>query len=313
MTKIKNQMDSDADFLNSKLPEGLLSENAQKANKYIVDGNKNFEAKNYESAIQNYETALPLLDPLKKQHAKFVSQLGLSYQKLSGDSASTMAAIKYLNKSMELDPKMDFMVPVSLYVAYESMQDFSNAKKSLDNVLDNFSLNQKQKDLINEWKSVLVRDEAQIVAGAYLKDKPEKVTINNLGAEINCKEGDYFPSVTADESMLLFTSRRAGSTGGLNSEGEYDEDLWYCTKKADGKWDTPKNFGPPVNIANNNGIASFTGDGQYVVCARCNESDGVGSCDLYGTTLTGNTWGTPKNLGSTINSKEWDAQVSISA
>ncbi|MDP2386952.1 MAG: OmpA family protein [Bacteroidota bacterium] len=313
MTKIKNQMDADADFLNSKLPPGMLSEAEQKANKFIADGNKRFDAKDYASSIQNYETALSMLDPLKKQHAKFVSQLGLSYQKNSSDSASIVASIKYLKKSMELDPKLDFMVPVSLYVAYESIQDFTNAKKSLDNVLDNFSLNQKQKDLINEWKSILVRDEAQITAGTYLKDKPEKVTINNLGPEINGKEGDYFPSVTADESMLLFTSRRAGSTGGLNSEGEYDEDLWYCLKKTDGTWDTPKNFGSPVNIANNNGIASFTGDGQYVVCARCNESDGVGSCDLYGTTLTGNTWGTPKNLGSVINSKEWDAQVSISA
>lgn len=313
MSKIKNQMNADAELLNSKLPNGVLSENEQKAKNFIADGNKRFDAKDYSSAIQNYEMAIGLIEPLKKHHAKFVSQLGLSYQKNANDSASNMASIKYLNKSMELDPKLDFMVPVNLYVAYDNMQDFPNAIKSLDNVLNNFSLNQKQKDLINEWKALVVRDQSQITPSAYLKEKPVKVTINNLGPEINCKEGDYFPSVTADESMLLFTSRRAGSTGGLNSEGEYDEDLWYCNKKADGTWDTPKNFGPPVNIKNNNGIASFTGDGQYVVCARCNESDGVGSCDLYGTTLTGNTWGTPKNLGSVINSKEWDAQVSISA
>jgi len=312
MGKIKNQMDADADFLNSKLPAGYLSEDEQKANKFITDGNKNYDNKNYDMAIQNYEEAVKLLNPLKKQHAKFLYQLGLSYQEIPTDEANTQA-IKHLNKSIELDPKMDLMVPASLYFAYKSVNDFTNAKKNLDLITTNYSLNSKQSDLIKDWRNKLLIDEEQITAGKYLKDKPEKVTINNLGAEINGKEGDYFPSVTADESMLLFTSRRSGSTGGLNAEGEYDEDLWYCLKKADGNWDIPKNFGPPVNIKNNNGIASFTGDGQYVVCARCNELDGVGSCDLYGTTLLGNTWNEPKNLGKVINSKEWDAQVSISA
>lgn len=49
-----------------------------------------------------------------------------------------------------------------------------------------------------------------------------------------------------------------------------------------------------------------------MVCGRCNEQDGYGSCDIYGATLKGSTWGTPMNLGNKINSKSWDAQVSIS-
>ena len=55
--------------------------------------------------------------------------------------------------------------------------------------------------------------------------------------------------------MLLFTSRRAGSTGGMDKDGKYDEDLWYCDKDTStGKWSAPKNFGKPVNTKNNNGI-----------------------------------------------------------
>jgi outer membrane protein OmpA-like peptidoglycan-associated protein/tetratricopeptide (TPR) repeat protein len=309
MNKIKAQMDADAAMLNEKLPEGLLSPEERIANKYMQESNVKFEAKNYADAIPGYETALSNLKTYRKSNAKLFFRLGYSYINQDGDSAA-MNGIKYLNKALELDPKIDYLAPLGLYLAYRSLNDYESAIKWLDYTGNNFEV---KKEVIKEWRDECVLDLEQTKAGAYLKTKPENVVIKNLGAEINGKEGDYFPSVTADESMLLFTSRRAGSTGGLGTDGKYDEDLWYCKKKENGDWDAPKNFGTPVNIKNNNGIASFTGDGQYVVCARCNEADGVGSCDLYGATLIGNTWNEPKNLGKVINSAEWDAQVSISA
>jgi len=312
MRKIKKKMDKDAQFLNSKLPDGLLSENEIAANKHIVEGDNNYALKKYDAAINNYLKGLQTLQGTQKKHAQFIHKLGLSYMYSSQDSSADKG-IKYLKQSLDLDAKVDFMAPVGLYILYKEKIDYTNAIKYLDYTLNNFSLNTQQTSLIKEWKSNMLIEEKQIKAGAELKNKPENVTINNLGAYINGKEGDYFPSVTADESMLLFTSRRAGSTGGKDADGIYDEDLWFSLKKEDGTWDTPKNFGSPVNTKNNNGIASFTGDGQYVVCGRCGETDGYGNCDIYGTTLTGNTWGTPVNLGSVINSSEWDAQVSISA
>ena len=113
--------------------------------------------------------------------------------------------------------------------------------------------------------------------------------------------------------MLLFTSTRNGSTGGLLTTGKNDEDLWYATALNDSTWSDSKNFGNPVNTPNNNGIASFTGDGQFVVCGRCGEKDGYGSCDIYYSVLNGQAWSEPKNIGSVINSSVWDAHACISA
>lgn len=48
--------------------------------------------------------------------------------------------------------------------------------------------------------------------GTY--EPTQKYFVKNLGAGINSEESDYFPSITADESMLLFTSIRDGSLGG---------------------------------------------------------------------------------------------------
>ena len=312
MKKVKNKMEKDADFLNARLPVGMMSENDILTRQDILDGNRNYENKAYNAAIKNYTSALNKLNPIEKKHALFIYKLGSSYVYTENDGGLEKG-IQYIKQALALDPKVDYMATVDLYLAYKALGDYTNAMQYLNYTLDNFNLNQKQRDLLTEWKTKLQIEEKQLVPGRELKNKPENVTINNLGPEINGKDGDYFPSITADESTLLFTSRRPGSLGGLGNDGKYDEDIWCSVKKTDGTWDAPKNFGPVVNIKNNNGVASFTGDGQYVVCVRCNESDGMGSCDLYGTTLIGNTWGVPKNLGTKVNSKEWDSQVSISA
>ena len=310
MEKIRKEMANDTAELNEKLPKGILEEDEVEAKTYVQLGDVYYTAKNYTLSASNYLTAYSTLKNFKKKDAQFIYKLGMSYVN-DGKDSSEIKGIKYLTKALELDPLVDFMAPVGMYLAYKSLGDFDNAVKWLDYTLDKFSLNTAQKELIIKWKKQTIANKEQLQAGALLKLTPEKVEVVNLGSKINGMEADYFPSVTADESMLLFTSTRVGSTGGKNKEGVNDEDLWYSLKTVDGKWSAPQNFGTPVNTKNNNGIASFTGDGQFVVCGRCNEPDGYGSCDIYGATLTGNTWNTPINLGAVINSKSWDAQVSI--
>jgi outer membrane protein OmpA-like peptidoglycan-associated protein/tetratricopeptide (TPR) repeat protein len=312
MGEIRKQIENDVAELNEKLPKGLLEEDEVQAKVYVQLGDIFYEAKNYNLAISNYSTAFTTLKNFKKQDAQFIYKLGMSYVN-DGKDSSEAKGIKYLKKAIEIDSLVDFMAPVGLYLAYKSLGEFDTAVEWLNFTLEKFSLKTGQKDLLNKWKKQMLSNKEQLKAGEALKLTPEKVEVNNIGAGINGVEADYFPSVTADESMLLFTSTRVGSIGGKNKEGAYDEDLWYSMKTEDGKWSRPLNFGTPVNTKNNNGIASFTGDGQFVVCGRCNEPDGYGSCDIYGATLTGNTWNTPINLGSVINSKSWDAQVSIAA
>jgi outer membrane protein OmpA-like peptidoglycan-associated protein/Tol biopolymer transport system component len=204
------------------------------------------------------------------------------------------------------------MVPAMLFYMYKSEQKYDNASEWLKKALVHNGCNQKVKDLLNEWNDEMLVTKKQTEEGEALISKPVSVTITNLGNTINTIYDEYFPSLTADESTFIFTSRREGSTGVKDSEGEYDEDLWYCEKGTDGNWGSPKNMGKPVNIENNNAVASFTGDGQYVVCTRCNEDDGYGSCDNYFSTLKGKEWSKPKNMGSLVNSKEWDSQACIS-
>lgn len=310
--KLKSQIGEDAEALNKLLPVGILDDNEINLRSFVSKANAFYDKKNYSNAILNYLNAIEYMNPPKVKDAIVFYKLGMSYIN-EGKDSSELNGIYYLKKSLELNPTVDFMAPVGLYLAYKSLGDGENELKWLDYTLNKFVLSGIQQELLSKWKAQSIKSNEQTKAGKKLMLNPENVIVSNLGSRINGKESDYFPSVTADESMLLFTSNREGSIGGISNQGFYDEDLWYCLKTKEGKWSEPTNFGAPVNTKKNNGIASFTGDGQYVVSGRCNEVGGLGNCDIYGAVLNGNTWNTPVNLGASINSKAWDAQVSISA
>ena len=48
-----------------------------------------------------------------------------------------------------------------------------------------------------------------------MMDDPVDVKIENIGSLINTEYPEYVPVVSADESVLIFTSRRKGGTGGM--------------------------------------------------------------------------------------------------
>jgi outer membrane protein OmpA-like peptidoglycan-associated protein len=68
----------------------------------------------------------------------------------------------------------------------------------------------------------------------------------------------------------------------------------------------------PINSINNEGAASFSADGQMMVYTACGREEGIGSCDLYSSTLEGNQWTKPVNMGNVVNSDKWDSQPTIS-
>jgi hypothetical protein len=81
--------------------------------------------------------------------------------------------------------------------------------------------------------------------------KPVKVRIENLGPEINSPYTDYGPIISADEDVLMLTSRRPGTTSGPEGDkDEYIDEYWediYQSFSFGNKWTKAKNIGPPVN------------------------------------------------------------------
>lgn len=84
--------------------------------------------------------------------------------------------------------------------------------------------------------------------------------------------------------------------------------------KADFTFETPTNLGPMVNSSANDTCATIPTDGLSLYFSS-NRAGGHGGWDLWVTTrpTTADPWGTPTNLGSIVNSSQWELTLDISA
>jgi outer membrane protein OmpA-like peptidoglycan-associated protein/predicted negative regulator of RcsB-dependent stress response len=151
------------------------------------------------------------------------------------------------------------------------------------------------------------RSAERLLASAQFAAKAVKnpVAFNPLpvGDSINTKWNEYFPSLTADGEVLIFTRR----------DLENDENF-YRSELHKGVWTRPEPLAG-VNTPDNEGAQAISPDGSWLIFTGCNrEGDGSqGACDLYWSQLRKNGWTKPVPFSSIINSPDWDAQPTIGA
>jgi outer membrane protein OmpA-like peptidoglycan-associated protein/tetratricopeptide (TPR) repeat protein len=124
---------------------------------------------------------------------------------------------------------------------------------------------------------------------------------HNLGDHINSKDPEYFPSLTIDNQTLIFTRRVNGK----------NEDF-FISQRDSLQWQSATNMGEPVNSAFNEGAQQISQDGEMLVFTGCEFPEGKGSCDIYYSIKTKDGWETPKNIGATVNTRDWESQPSLS-
>jgi outer membrane protein OmpA-like peptidoglycan-associated protein/tetratricopeptide (TPR) repeat protein len=150
------------------------------------------------------------------------------------------------------------------------------------------------------------REIQMCLTGKDLVANPVKLVVTNLGDSINSAYPDYSPVVTADESEIIFTSRRAGQKDGT---GQYFENIYMAYNK-NGQWGQAFNIGPPINNAGQHeATVGISPDGQTIFIYKDDNGDG----NIYTTHLNGTMWSTPEKLNDNIDSKYWEPSASISA
>ncbi len=145
-------------------------------------------------------------------------------------------------------------------------------------------------------------------AQEFTKDTA-KVLIVNIGDSINTPYPDYCPVISADESTLIFSSRRNGSTGGneVTDQGLYLEDIYVSHKNTDGTWSLAKSIGSTINTGDNESNIAISPDGQTLFVSK-----DVNNGDIYFSKLDGNLWSGLTPISSNINSPFIESNGSIS-
>ena len=163
-----------------------------------------------------------------------------------------------------------------------------------------------EKEVNNEEINRLI--EKTKYAEAAILDK-RNVLIQNVGPTINTEYQEYVPLISADETMLLFTSRRPGSTGDLLDPNDMPFEDIYVSKKENNSWTPPKPLRKGLNTATNDACVGLSADGQILFIFKT--SDDLISGDLYESRMGLIDWEDPIKLGSDINSDYIESSACI--
>jgi Concanavalin A-like lectin/glucanases superfamily/WD40-like Beta Propeller Repeat len=131
----------------------------------------------------------------------------------------------------------------------------------------------------------------------------------SLEAPVNTPDWNLLPHISSDELTLYFSSSRPGSLGA--------SDIWVTTRPTkEDCWAEPENLGAPVNTPDYEWSPYITTDGLELYF-HSNRPGGYGWMDLWvvrretSEQVPEGYWGTPRNLGPTVNSAYLDGQPYI--
>jgi outer membrane protein OmpA-like peptidoglycan-associated protein/tetratricopeptide (TPR) repeat protein len=219
-------------------------------------------------------------------------------------------AEKFFNRVYRQNPNYRFDLEYWIGRSYQYGLQFDKAldfyqryKSRLQKTSTNYSGDDKI-----EMKEVERRME-ECNNGKEFVANPKSFSIINLGSEINSEYDDYGPVVNADESEIIFTTRRR--EGNINENVADDnkpfEDI-FVSKKVNGKWEQATNIGTTINTRYNNSNLTLSPSGNMLFIYN----DGVGDGDIFfSERKSDGTWTSPKPLPGTINSPYHESSVSI--
>ena len=214
--------------------------------------------------------------------------------------------IRAYKKSEEHFLKSSSAISLELFRYKASLAHINMKFKKALNYYNAYKLISGDKDISNEEINRLVQKTKY--AELAVKDI-RNVMVQNVGTTINTEHQEYVPLISADEKMMLFTSRRPGSTGGkLDPNGMPFEDI-YISTKINNSWQTPMALNKGINTEGNDACVGLSADGQILFLFK--PSEDLSSGDIYESRMGLDDWETPTKLGSNINSEYNETSATI--
>lgn len=208
------------------------------------------------------------------------------------------AAIQAYRKSIPLAPRFSFPMYYRLAVAEHSMGYYSDALKHIRKYLSSKKISEPYRK-----KALALKSSCEFSISAV--KNPVSFNPENLGPNVNSDADEYLPALSADGSTLIFTRSS-------NQDGSRNEDFYLSYHDTD-DWTFAESIGEPINTAQNEGAQCITADGKTLYFTACSRSDSYGRCDLYTSEFVDGYWSQPVNLGSNVNTENWESQPAISS
>lgn len=269
-TALRSILEGNELFVNRKCCYGVALEHYLKANAF-----------NPENALLNYKIGVCYLNSIQKDKAFAFLQKAFSLNKSVADDI-------HFQLGLALQNSLRFDEAIEEFIIHKNVNKNENLKVEIEN-----NVNKRIEECKNGF----------ILANTVVKGK-----IVNLNL-VNSQFPDYCPLISADEKLMIFTSRRANTTGGQRDENDlnYFEDVYY-SKNTDAGWSTPENIGMPINTQNHEATVGLSPDGQELYIYK-----GDNGGDIYTCKLKGDKWSDLHALPKPINSEFKESSATISS
>jgi hypothetical protein len=252
--------------------------------------------------INDFASALPIyleLDKTEPKDALTNYRIGLCYFNQADDKLKALPYMEYAlaNKNDRIPEKIHQYLGQLYHLNYQfdkAIASFTAYKKSLAK---------------NDTKLTEVERQLQVSRNAQrLISDTLDVFIQNVGAPINTSYTEYGPVISADESILLYTSlgpQPSAKKTGVAPISVEREDISIAYKK-DGNWSAPKSIG--LYTKTNIGSVGLSPDGQHLLIYMGGQTN---NGDIYSCGLQGDSWTNPVKLNSKINSAFQESSASL--
>lgn len=219
-------------------------------------------------------------------------------------------AVEYFQNARKIDAKIEGDIEFRLGAAYHRNGQLDESIASYNKYMSSA----KKKDAESNRLDVKM---AEVNYAKKMIANPVNVKIENLGNNINSRGGDYSPSISADGSTMIFTSRRADTKGGgIDKKGDfkYFEDIYIAEwDSANSEWGKAHPIEGKLNTEGHDASLSISPDGQKIYIYRNDGKVYIGDIFVSKKRKTSGTWGTPKALEKPINTSYFESSACLSA
>ncbi|MBU0488477.1 MAG: OmpA family protein [Bacteroidetes bacterium] len=249
-----------------------------------------------------YTTALDYFlkaNAFNSNNALLNYKLGVCY--INGNKK--LMAKDFLEKAYALDPDVNPEIHYLLGGVYQLEMSYDKAIVEYKTYIKSLPQNKYATEKPKAEKRI-----KECNTGKELVANPARVIIDNLGGVVNSEFSEYSPVISADESVMMFTSRRPNTTGGNKDEGDFNwyEDI-YISYNEKGKWSPPVNPGKPLNTEIHDAVNGLSNDGQLLFTYK-----GDNGGDLFFSKLEGENWSKPERLNKNINTEYHEPGATLS-
>ncbi len=275
---------------------------------YFTEGSYLILEENYSTALQNLKKAYEI----DSSNANINFLIGECYLHSATEKSKAeyylSKAIKNVKKKYTPNEPSEKSAPPHAYLYYAKAlhinYKFDEAIQNYDNFLQFVG-----KSAIKEWQNETNYYKNQSSYAKKLVANPINVKLINMGDSVNTPYPDYSPVLTADERMLIFTTRRPNvQCSEKTPDGSYFEDIVVSYKDDNENWSKPTLLSENVNTCGHEASINLTPDGQTLIVYK----DDNGNGDLYFTQWDGRQWSSLQKFGSDINTEYWETHACLS-